>query len=209
MLVTSPGPAEGKTTTVANLGAMLAESGDSVLLINCDFRRPRLHIMTGSEYRPRDLNSTPIPDVELISNVVENSDALPTEVIAAQRSIIKKAKRRYDLIIIDTAPVLATNDAVELLDLVDDVLLVTRAGKTTIQAADRAAELLERRRSHVLGVVITDVDARNSSDYYYYSGSYYEDDKQSLVRSRFPRLRRNVDIDLVDDGAEESVPAPS
>ena len=209
VLVTSPGPAEGKTTTVANLGAMLAESGDSVLLINCDFRRPRLHVMTGSDYRPRDLNSTPIPDVELISNVVENSDALPTEVIAAQRSIIKKAKRRYDLIIIDTAPVLATNDAVELLDLVDDVLLVTRAGKTTIQAADRAVELLERRRSHVLGVVITDVDARNSSDYYYYNGSYYEDDKRSFVRPRFPRLRRQVDIDLVDEGAEESVPTTS
>jgi len=209
VLVTSPGPAEGKTTTVANLGAMLAEAGDSVLLINCDFRRPRLHVLTGSDYRPRDLNSTPIPDVELISNVVADSDALPTEVIAAQRSVIKQAIRRYDLIIIDTAPLLATNDAVDLLDLVDDVLLVIRAGKTTIQAADRAAEILDRRQAHVLGVAITAVDARNSADYYYYGGYYDEGETSAKTRIPFARRRRKADIDLVDAAAEETVSASS
>ena len=154
MLVTSPGPSEGKTTTVANLGAMLAEAGHRVLLVNCDFRRPRLHVLTGTEYEPMDLSPTEIPDVELISNVVDDVEALPTEVIAAQRSVIRKAMSVYDLVLIDTAPLLATNDAVELLDLVDDVVLVMRAGKTTLQAADRAAEILERRRAHVLGVCL-------------------------------------------------------
>lgn len=193
VLVTSPGPSEGKTTTVANLGAMLAESGESVLLLNCDFRRPRLHVLTGTDYQPMDLNKTKIPDVELISNVVESEDALPTEVIAAQRSVIKKATQLYDLIIIDTAPLLATNDAVDLLDLVDDVILVTRAGKTTIQAADRAAEILDRRRAHVLGVAITDIDSSTSSDYYGY-GEYYETSEQP--KRRLGRWRRNSDIDL-------------
>lgn len=203
VLVTSPGPSEGKTTTVANLGAMLAEAGESVLLLNCDFRRPRLHILTGSEYLPRDLNRTQIPDVELISNVVENSDALPTEVIAAQRSVIKKAASLYDLIIIDTAPLLATNDAVDLLDLVDDVILVVRAGKTTMQAADRAAEVLDRRRSHVLGIAITDVDSRNSDDYYHYYGGYYEE--RTTSRRRLTPWRRNADIDLVEVGAKNAI----
>ena len=193
VLVTSPGPSEGKTTTVANLGAMLGEAGESVLLVNCDFRRPRLHLLTGSEYHPKDLSRTQMPDVELISNVVDHRDALPTEVIAAQRSVIKKAAQLYDLIIIDTAPLLATNDAVDLLDLVDDVILVVRAGKTTMQAADRAAEVLDRRRSHVLGIAITDVDSRHSGDYYY--GGYYEERAQS--RTRFARWRRNPDINLV------------
>ncbi len=200
VLVTSPGPSEGKTTTVANLGAMLAESGQSVLLMNCDFRRPRLHLLTGSEYQPMDLNKTQIPEVELISNVVDSSDALPTEVIAAQRSVIRKAMRLYDLILIDTAPLLATNDAVDLLDLVDDVVLVMRAGKTTMHAADRAAEVLDRRRAHVLGIAITDVDARHSADYYYYGG-YYDDPSTQGLRLR-DRLRRNdAEIDLV---AEET-----
>ena len=196
VLVTSPGPSEGKTTTVANLGAMLAEAGESVLLVNCDFRRPRLHVLTGSQYQPMELSRTQIPDVELIANVVQDNDALPTEVIAAQRSVIKKALRMYDLIIIDTAPLLATNDAVELLDLVDDVVLVTRAGQTTMQAADRAAEVLERRRAHVLGVVISDVDAGHSADYSYYGG-YYED--ASSQPGRWSRWRRKADIDLVAD----------
>lgn len=194
VLVTSPGPAEGKTTTVANLGAMLAEAGESVLLMNCDFRRPRLHLLTGSEYQPMDLNKTQIPEVQLISNVVEDSDALPTEVIAAQRSVIKKAMKLYDLILIDTAPLLATNDAVDLLDLVDDVVLVMRAGKTTTHAADRAAEVLDRRRAHVLGIAITDVDSRHSADYYYYGG-YYNETPKSPQRRFFPR-RNKADIDL-------------
>ena len=207
VLVTSPGPAEGKTTTVANLGAMLSEAGDSILLINCDFRRPRLHVVTGAEYDPQSLSTTPIPAVELISNVVDNEDALPTEVIAAQRSIIRKAMTRYDLIIIDTAPLLATNDAVDLLDLVDDVVLVARAGKTTMQAADRASEILERRKAHVLGVVITDVDARNSTDYYYYGG-YYDESGSKSNSKRFGK-RSKADIDLVDEAAEDSVASSS
>lgn len=208
VLVTSPGPSEGKTTTVANLGAMLSEAGESVLLINCDFRRPRLHALTGSDYRPRDLNSTPIPDVELISNVVDDDEALPTEVISAQRSVIKQAMKKYDLIIIDTAPLLATNDAVDLLDLADDIILVTRAGKTKLQAADRAAEILERRQSHVLGVVLTDVDSRTSTDYYYYGGYYDETGASTKDRNPLNRRRNDV-IDLVDDGAEESVSTSS
>ncbi len=208
VLVTSPGPAEGKTTTVANLSAMLSEAGESVLLINCDFRRPRLHVVTGADYDPQSLSSTPIPAVELISNVVDNEDALPTEVIAAQRSVIKKAMTRYDLIIIDTAPLLATNDAVDLLDLVDDVILVARAGKTTLQAADRASEILERRKAHVLGVVITDVDARNSTDYYYYYGGYYDESRsKSGTAKRFGSGK--ADIDLVDEKAEDSVASSS
>ena len=210
VLVTSPGPSEGKTTTVANLGAMLSEAGESVLLINCDFRRPRLHQVTGSEYNPRELNRTEIPSVELISNVVTDDKALPTEVIAAQRSVIKKAIQRYDLIIIDTAPLLATNDAIDLLDLVDDVVLVARAGKTTIQAADRAAEALERRQAHVLGVVITDVDARNSTDYYYYGGYYDQSRANDKVKPRLGRRRKvDLDLDLVDQAADESVAASS
>ena len=189
---------------------MLSEAGESVLLINCDFRRPRLHQVTGSEYNPRELNRTEIPSVELISNVVTDDKALPTEVIAAQRSVIKKAIQRYDLIIIDTAPLLATNDAIDLLDLVDDVVLVARAGKTTIQAADRAAEALERRQAHVLGVVITDVDARNSTDYYYYGGYYDQSRANDKVKPRLGRRRKvDLDLDLVDQAADESVAASS
>ncbi len=205
VLVTSPGPAEGKTTTVANLGAMLAEAGQSVLLINCDFRRPRLHLHLDAADTPMDINTTAIDEIELISNVIDDRDAPPTEVIAEQRKIIQQARQVYDLIIIDTAPVLATNDAIDLLDLVDDVVLVLRAGKTTVHAADRAAEILERRRAHVLGLALTAVDARSSDEYYYY-GSYYSEERSAPSepkRRLFSGRNADVDIDLADDGESE------
>ena len=199
VLVTSPGPAEGKTTTVANLGAMLAESGESVLLINCDFRRPRLHLHLDSDDEPMNLNSTSIDEIDLISNVLDDPDAPPTEVIAAQRKVIAQAREVYDLIVIDTAPVLATNDAVDLLDLVDDVVLVLRAGKTTIHAADRAAEILERRRAHVLGLALTAVDARSSDEYYYY-GSYYNEERTGPSLPKRRQVAASTDDVLDLDG---------
>ena len=201
VMVTSPSPSEGKTTTVANLAAVIAEPGDEVLLVNCDFRRPRLHVMTGSDYRPKELTSTYIPEIELIANVVDDDHALPSEVIAAQRSVLREARKVYDLVIVDTAPVLATNDAVELLDLVDDVVLVARAGKTNLEAADRAAEILERRNAHILGVAITAIDSRYAGDYYYY-GSYYEDSKVSDRDES--SMHQNF-----EDGPANSPPPPS
>ena len=204
VLVTSPGPSEGKTTTVANLGAMLAESGHKVLLVNCDFRRPRLHDLTGTPYVSQAVGHTPIGGVSLIANVLSDSDAAPTEIITKQRSVIESARDRYDVVLIDTAPVLATNDAIDLLDLVDDVVLVVRAGKSTLQGADRAAEMLERRRAHVLGVAITDVNGRHSADYYYYDG-YYEGDVDVRdgaadgTGKKPPAQSAAVDIDLDEE----------
>ena len=203
--MTSPGPAEGKTTTVANLGAMLAEAGETVLLINCDFRRPRLHLHMGSEDKPLDLNPTELPEVDMISNVVADGNVPPTEVLAEQRKIIEQAREVYDLIVIDTAPLLATNDAVDLLDLVDDVILVLRSGKTTLQAADRAAEMLERRRSHVLGIALTGIDARSSDDYYYYYGSYYDDRGPDSDESKRKRFWFRGRADGQDESAELDV----
>lgn len=172
VLVTSPGPSEGKTTTVANLGAMLAEAGLKVLLVNCDFRRPRLHTVTGSPYVAEAVGHTSIPNLSLISNVLADISVAPTEIIGKQRTVIERARELYDVVLIDTAPILATNDAIDLLDLVDDVILVVRAGKSTLQGVDRAAEMLERRRAHVLGIAISDVSNRHSVDYYYYDGYY-------------------------------------
>ena len=191
VLVTSPGPSEGKTTTVTNLGAMAAEAGQNVLLVNCDFRRPRLHEMTFTEHTPERVTPTAVDGLSLISNVIADPEALPTEIIAAQRQVIERAKPIYDLVIIDTAPLLATNDAIDLLDLADDVVLVIRAGTTVLHAADRAAEMLDRRRAHVLGVAITDLNSRNSTDNYYY-GEYYGDDE---IDVREPSGDGSIDLD--------------
>ena len=135
ILVTSPGPGEGKTTSAANLAAVLAETGYSVLAINCDFRKPRLHKYLRAQDIPRKVVETAIPGVRTITDVVTDSSRLnPAEVVAAQRKVIESARELFDIIVLDTAPLLATNDATDLLGEADLVVVCCKAGKTTATA---------------------------------------------------------------------------
>jgi Mrp family chromosome partitioning ATPase/capsular polysaccharide biosynthesis protein len=173
IMVTSPGPSEGKTTTVSNLATVLAEDGSSILVVNCDFRRPRLHSYLGGGGEPRKVFDTAVPGVKLVTGVVDEPErAAPAEVIAAQRRLIVTAKNHFDFILLDTAPILTTNDASELLSVVDMVVMITRSAKTTKESADRAAELLERFRAPVVGgVLVAAANAPTRQYYYYYAAS--------------------------------------
>ncbi len=185
ILVTSAGPSEGKTTTVANLATVMAEGDRRVLAINCDFRRPRLHRYLGGPAHPQRLNVTEVPGVQLVTQVTENDgDASPSDVVAAQRRLVSRARERFDVILLDTAPILTTNDAAELLDVTDHVVLVVSAGVTKADTAARASELLERRGRAPLGVALVGArDVPNASDY------YYDDDDPYLEPSGRRRRR--------------------
>ncbi|MEQ8717558.1 MAG: division plane positioning ATPase MipZ [Acidimicrobiales bacterium] len=173
VMVASPGPGEGKTTTVANLAAALAEQGYQVLAVNCDYRRPRLvHFLQGS-HSPREISETIIPGVSMINHVTaEGSDARPADALAAQRRVIERARGKFDVVLLDTAPLLATNDANELLPVVDLVLVVGQVGRTTKEMAEKARELLLRRGAPVIGLALVGVtDTVSAAGYYYYSSS--------------------------------------
>lgn len=183
LMVTSANPSEGKTTTVANLAAVLAEGGLSVLVINCDFRRPRVHkYLLGStdmaeaapgeatKIGPVVITNTKLDRVRLITGLGEGDpNANPLDVVALQRKVINATRSRFDVILLDTAPFLTTNDASELLSETDQVLIVVRAGKTKVDAARRTSEILERFEAPVLGVVLNDSTESNSAQYYYYN----------------------------------------
>jgi Mrp family chromosome partitioning ATPase len=179
VMISSPGPSEGKTTTVANLAAIMGEAGYKVLVINCDFRRPRLRDYLGGDDDPQEEVSAEVPNVTLIAQVLDHSaDANPADIVAAQRQAILEAKDHYDLVLLDTAPLLTTNDAADVLSMADQVLIVARSGRTTKEAADLAAELLERRDAPVIGVVLVGSTEGPGGRYYYYGGkSYYLDDQ--------------------------------
>ena len=198
VLVTSANPEEGKTTTVANLAAVLAEGGLSVLVVNCDFRRPRVHKYlvptdttepaTVTQLGPVVLADTHIPGVRLVTGLGETDhDANPLEVVALQRRIIAMARPMFDVILLDTAPFLTTNDASELLPETDHVIVVVRAGKTRRLAARRTAEVLERFDAPVLGIVLNDSQESTAAQYYY---SYYLDGSGSR---RSPRDGERAD----------------
>lgn len=181
ILVTSPNPGEGKTTTAANLAAVMAEGGKSVLVVNCDFRRPRVrkYLVEADDPTsdPRVIAesgsvraiATRIPNVRLVTGMGEGDSGLsPVEIVAMQRQIVAFARKHFDVVVLDTAPFLTTNDASEMLPEADAVLLVVRGGKTRREHARRAAELLRRVGANVLGVVFTGSSDSSSAEYYYH-----------------------------------------
>ena len=169
ILVTSAGPSEGKTTTVANLAAMFAEADNSVLVINCDFRRPRLHRFLGGSDEPRKVVQSEIEGVRMVNNVLSNPNPNPAEVAAAQRQVVEAARGMFDVIILDTAPLLSTNDASEIMTSADVVVLVSQAGKTSKASAARATEILQRMEATVAGVALLGARYVPSAQYYYYA----------------------------------------
>jgi Mrp family chromosome partitioning ATPase len=183
VLVSSAGPSEGKTTTVANLATVFAEADYSVLVINCDFRRPRLHRYLGGSDEARKVVQSDIPGVRMVNNVLSSPNANPAEVTAAQRRVVEAARGIFDIIILDTAPLLSTNDASELIGVADVVLLVARAGRTTKPAAARATEVLQRLEATVAGVALLGARYVPSSQYYYYATEEGRDPNRAEAES--------------------------
>lgn len=198
VLVTSPGAGEGKTTSVAHLAVLLAEAGRSVLVVSADFRRPRIHELFNAEREPglsevltrrpgapvlSDLElRTAVPGVKLLASgaPVDN----PAPFLAGAASLIRAARELFDFVLIDTAPILIANDAAELAQCSDMVVMVARAGKTTDEAAHRAAEVLRRIDAPVIGSVLVAAEDTPAAQGYY-RNRYYTDVEQ---RSRFQRL---------------------
>lgn len=172
VMVGSAGPREGKTTTSANLATMFAETGQRVLAINCDFRRPTLHTYFDLPNEPRRVFETTIPGLWVVTDVTSGpSGANPAFVVEEQRRLVASARKRFDVIILDTAPMLTTNDATEVMSSTDFAVIVCRAGVTTSDSAQRTRELLSRIAAPVSGVVLLGSEASPNDYYYYYSRS--------------------------------------
>ena len=168
VMVTSASPREGKTTTSANLAVVFAEAGESVLVVNCDFRRPAIHTMFGMPDEPRHVQQTGVPGVDVITNVLADPAPNPARAIAEQRAIVSAARDRFDVVILDTAPMLTANDAIEAAGVASLVLLVARANVTTSDKAERSMEILTRLEAPLGGVVLMASEAPMSDYYYYY-----------------------------------------
>ena len=176
IMVTSAAPKEGKTTSSANLAAVFAEAGADVLVVNCDFRRPMIHQYLGVADQARRVHNSVIPHVKVVTNVVTETDPNPARVVAAQRQLVEAAKQQFDVVLLDTAPLLSANDAVELVGETDLVLMVARADISTSPSARRAMEILGRVDAPVAGVLL--VGASEASNEYY--GYYYYDQRSSV-----------------------------
>lgn len=184
ILVTSPGPGEGKSVVAANLAIVMAQGGRRTLLFDGDLRRPVQHRLLEKSGR-RGVTTLLVeagqdPETVVQPSGIEALDLLaagpvppnPAELAAteAMRQLVEWARERYEVVVVDAPPVLAVTDAVLLGSYVDGVLLVSRAGQTRNEALQAAVETLRRSRIPIVGAVLNEVHYRGSEAYYY---SYY------------------------------------
>jgi polysaccharide biosynthesis transport protein len=186
LLVTSALPNEGKTTFCATLGRVAALSGSRVLLIDGDLRRPNLHKMMGLAPEAtleevlsgqKDLKSAIIKDAKSTMHVIcaEGHTANASDLLGSQRmgKLIIEAAKVYDLVIIDTPPVMGVSDSWGLSMSVDAVIFILRWAETpreTVRAAVRQMELLNIK---INGIVLSQVDIRQQRRYGYGNYGYY------------------------------------
>jgi capsular exopolysaccharide synthesis family protein len=179
--VTSPNPGDGKSTLSANLAVAIAQSGKRVVLIDCDFRKPRVHkifgvspdvglasVIAGDATLERAIQPSGVLGLSLLP--CGPRPANPAELLTSQRfvEVLEEVKRNFDFVLIDTPPLLAVSDPAVVAPRVDGVLLTVRMTRKTRPAAERAKEILNAMGANVVGVVVNDLQGGKSSGIYGY-----------------------------------------
>ena len=181
MVVTSPGPEEGKSTTLANLAVTLAQAEKKVILVDCDLRRPSQHQIFGVKngvglttmvVDDEAMTDPPVQETEVPGLWLLPSGPLPpnpSELLGSRRmeEIIAVLSQRADIVLFDAPPIIVVTDAAVLSSKVDGVLLVINAGGTKRDHAQKAKGLLEKVNAHLVGAVLNNVKIDTSLHRYY------------------------------------------
>jgi len=198
LLVTSAGPTEGKSTTAANLAAVMAQAGLKVVVVDADLRRPRLHRLFSVHPRGGLTGSLLEGNMDgrLQPSQVEGLAVLPagdrppnpSELLGSRRlqELLSLLTQHVDVVVIDSPPVLPVADAAVLAQSVDGVLLVVDAGETRRGVAQHAVDSLRQVGANVIGAVLNRVPTRKGGYYYYYH-EYYGDEGKKQKRKRRER----------------------
>ena len=191
--VTSPAAGDGKSTLALNLALSMAQSGKRTILVESDFRRPKVHKLTGVNNKigfvdvlrgdaelPDAIKETVVPDFFVLPCGQRPKD--PAELLSkpAYEQMLQVLRERFDYVIIDTPPVLAVTDPCSVAARVDGVLICMRLSRHTRELGRRTLDQLRDVGATVAGIVINGVEERDAygygnyrySDYRYYYKNY-------------------------------------
>ena len=189
LLLTSPGPGEGKTLTSINMSIALEQSGERTVLIDSDMRRPRVHkalgvdndvgltqVITDGADLDEAIKPAPFdegPDIIPCGPVPSNpSELLHTE---AFRETVEQLRERYDRVVFDSPPLAAVSDALILSHSADAVLLILRFAQTRQELLGRSIEQLDAIGAPLFGTVLNDIDESSGYGYAYYYRYRYDE----------------------------------
>lgn len=194
--ITSATPQEGKTTVAINIAGSFAQTNKKTVVLDCDLRKPRMHNVFNSERYPgftdyflgnesfeSIINHSELPNLDFITcgTIPPN----PSEILGSDQMIefLEKLKGIYDLIVIDSPPVIAVTDSEILSRISDASILVTASGETEIELMKKSAELLQHENDSFIGIVLNKFSFKSGYGSYYKYYYYYSHNKDKKKKS--------------------------
>lgn len=223
LAVVSANAGEGKTTTLCNLAYVFASAGYSTLMIDADMRRPRLaryaeieadsglsNYLTSNIELKDVVVKTGTPNLYLLPAGPQPND--PSGVLSSHRmnQLLAEVNERFDIVLVDSPPVLGVSDASLLVSKVDATLVVLQPSKMPLKALLRARSIVQNVGGQIMGLVMNNVDISSDMQYQYYTTyySYYssEDRKDAVPAKKQPASKAKIaKTEVQDDGAESDI----
>ena len=185
-VVVSAGAGEGKSTTVVNLATVFAQSGQRVLLVDSDLRRPTLHKvlkvsnslgLTNYLLKQNTLEEviqrTKLPTLDLMASGKLPSSSMNILSSASMKDMVSELKQRYDFVFFDSPPIMGVSDAAILASEIDMVIQVIQYRRYPQPMNIRAKQMIEKVGGTLIGIVLNNINMSQDESYYYYSGYYH------------------------------------
>ncbi len=185
--VVSAGAGEGKSTTVVNLATVFAQSGERVIIVDSDLRRPTLHKimrvtnnigLTNYLLKQNSLDeviqTTPLDKLHFLASGKLPSSSLGILSSSQMKDLISDLKQRYDYVFFDSPPIMGVSDASILASEVDVTIQVIQYRRYPQPMNVRAKQLIEKVGGNLVGIVLNNINMSQDESYYYYSGYYHD-----------------------------------